>query len=428
MSASEAESMSASEAVGISASEAAIKAAAVVQDPLGDLASRVRLGANPATSSEHLSVLAMDPAVTVRAAVALNPGTSAETNGRLATDPDERVRMLLARKVLSALPALSKADQSRMGAQTLDVLSVLVRDEAARVRMLVAEMVAGLPGVPRDLVLVLARDAAVPVSEPVLRLSPLLSASDLLQLLESPPHEAATTAIARRANLPADVADAIAASADNAAIRALLANPSAALRESTLDALIARAHAQPEWQEPLVRRPALPPQAARALSEFVANHWLKVLTERPDLPATLLSDLKQRLWARLSSEHRPDGAIADEAMMHAALRMEAQGQLDEGVLLDAARAGDSRRTAALLAVAAGVSTEIVDRAVTLRSAKALVSLIWKAGFSMRVAGPVQSLLGRLGPAGVLAPARDGGFPLTLEEMGWQLDLLARDRR
>jgi uncharacterized protein (DUF2336 family) len=299
----------------------------------GDLAARVKLGANPATPSEVLSMLARDPAVTVRAAVAMNEATSLGADQHLAIDADERVRMLLARKMLALVPKMSLADQTRLRERTTAVLSMLVRDEAVRIRTLVADVLAELPGVPRNLILVLASDEAVPVSEPVLRLSPLLSPADLLALLNTPPHPAASTAIACRPNLPETVADAIAASADNAAIRALLANPSAAIRESTLDALIARAHHQPDWQEPLVRRPVLPDHAARALSEIVASHLLQVLVERTDLHPALAAELKQRLWARLVREGQTNGATADEAMMLVVRRLEAQGKLDETTLL-----------------------------------------------------------------------------------------------
>ena len=397
-----------------------------VEPPKDDLAARVRLGANPGTPVEILSVLARDPAVTVRAAVALNHAASLGADEHLAIDADERVWMLVARKVLAMMPALSRADQSRLREQVTTVLSMLVRDEAVRIRALVADLLADLPGAPHDLIMVLARDGAVPVSEPVLRLSPLLSPADLLALLNAPPHSGATCAIACRPNLPESVVDAIAASADNAAIRALLANPSAAIRESTLDALIARAHHQPEWQEPLVRRPALPEQAARALSEIVASHLLQILVERTDLSPSLATELKQRLWARLVREGQVKGATADEAMMLVVHRLEARGKLDEATLIEAARAGDARLTTGLLATAAGVKLHVVDHAAAMRSAKALVSLVWKAGFSMQAAVPVQSLLGQIAPSGLLTGSGDD-FPLGEDEMYWQLDLLGRDR-
>jgi len=87
--------------------------------------------------------------------------------------------------------------------------------------------------------------------------------------------------------------------------------------------------------------------------------------------------------------------------------------------------GELRLAAALLAVAAGLPVSVVDRASTLRSAKGMVSLVWKAGFTMRAAVPVQTLLARLAPNDVLRPGPAESFPLAIEEMRWQLDFLAR---
>ncbi len=167
-----------------------------------DLDVRVKLAANPATPSDILSFLARDDAVTVRAAVALNPSVTAAADRRLAGDGDERVRLLLARKLATALPGLSGPAEAQLRERTLGILSTLVRDEAVRIRAAIAVIVAELPDLPRDLVLALAQDSAASVSEPVLRLSPLLSTDDLLGLLDTPPHEAAASAIACRANLP----------------------------------------------------------------------------------------------------------------------------------------------------------------------------------------------------------------------------------
>jgi hypothetical protein len=64
--------------------------------------------------------------------------------------------------------------------------------------------------------------------------------------------------------------------------------------------------------------------------------------------------------------------------------------------------------------------------VTLRSAKGVVSLVWRAGFSMRAAEPLQALLGRVPPWSVLHATPDGGFPLTTNEMRWQIEFLTRE--
>ena len=103
----------------------------------------------------------------------------------------------------------------------------------------------------------------------------------------------------------------------------------------------------------------------------------------------------------------------------------AQGNLDEAKLLEAAQRGEIRFAASLLAVAAGLPVSVVDRASTLRSAKGMVSLVWKAGFTMRAAVALQTLLARLAPDEVLRPGPADQFPLAVEEMRWQLDFLAR---
>ena len=127
--------------------------------------------------------------MTVRAAVALNPSVSAASDRHLASDNDERVRLLLARKLATSLPDLSASTEAQLRDRTLGILATLVRDEAVRIRAAIAAIVAELPDLPRDLVLTLAQDSAASVSEPVLRLSPLLATDDLLALLSTPPHD-----------------------------------------------------------------------------------------------------------------------------------------------------------------------------------------------------------------------------------------------
>ena len=55
------------------------------------------------------------------------------------------------------------------------------------------------------------------------------------------------------------------------------------------------------------------------------------------------------------------------------------------------------------------------------SAKGITALAWKAGLGMRVATQLQLRMGGIPPGDVLH-ARDGvDYPLTDEEMTWQLD-------
>ncbi len=384
-----------------------------------DETRRVRL-ASGAAPPETLALLGDDPSVTVRAAVALNRAAPADIDRRLAADVDERVRALLAGKVASLLPGLGAAERERAREQALATLAALVEDEAERVRAAIAAVVATMADVPHELILRLAHDMAVSVAEPVILLSPLLTVEDLLALIGGPPTAATLLAVARRPGLTEAVSDAIAATADATAIRLLLANPEAAIRELTLDALIAGAAAQETWHAPLVRRPVLSDKATRALSDIVCTELLGELAHRADLAPALAADLARRLAERLAAER--GAAAGPEESRNEAL---AAGGPTEQVLLAAVRRGDSPLAAACLATAAGVPLAVVERAVRLRSAKGLVSLLWRAGFSTDAAVPVQALLAGLPPGEVLAAGPAGSFPLGCDEMSWHVDLLGR---
>jgi uncharacterized protein (DUF2336 family) len=395
---------------------------------LPDEERRVRLGANPNSPPAILEQLAVDTAVMVRAALALNPAAPPAANRVLARDTDERVRALLARKLAALAPGLTAGEHSRLQHETYETLIALVEDEAIRVRAAITDVLKQMPDAPRSLILRLARDIAVEVNEPVIRFSPMLTTADLLALVSKPPAPTTLVAVARRPDLNAHVADAIADGEHHEAIRALLANPSAQIREATLDALIARAADHAEWHEPLVQRPSLPPRGAKLLSQIVATHLLEVLASRADLEPKLLEELGQRLAQRLQERAPAPVTRADlttEQALAEAHRLLQRGKLSESVMFDAIQRNELRLLSALLATAAGVPITVVDRAVSLRSAKGLVSLAWKAGFSIEIARSLQTVLAHLLPSAVLSAGADGGYPLSPDEMRWQVDFLRR---
>ncbi len=386
-------------------------------------AVRVRLGAAPDTAPDVLRTLARDPSVTVRAAVAMNPAAG-DADHLLAQDQDERIRTLLARKLATLVPNIAAAERDTLRSQVMDTLHRLVSDEAVRVRETIADVLKDMPDAPRSLVLQLAQDAAAEVHDPVIRLSPLLTSDDLLALLAAAPTGTIATSVASRAGLAEQVADAVAATSNTRAIAALLANSTAAIREATLDRLAAAGAPHEAWHEPLVARPRLSARAARAMSDYVATHLLQTLSGRADLPPTVARDLRHRLEARLNPAPNPTRRDPDiDEAMQEARRLHAAGKLDEAALLGAIQRGEARMATAILALAADFPASVVDRAATLRSAKGLISLVWKAGFSMQVAVPLQTLLARLNPGAILRPAPGGGFPLAVDEMRWQIDFL-----
>ena len=97
----------------------------------------------------------------------------------------------------------------------------------------------------------------------------------------------------------------------------------------------------------------------------------------------------------------------------------------EALLLERLRQGDNRGAIQVLAAAALVPVASVEAAITLRSRRGIVSLAWKAGYSMRAAVLMQSQLAGIAPDRVLVATADGGCPLSRGEILWQIGFLAR---
>lgn len=394
-----------------------------------NLAIRLKLAGRPDTPAAVLAVLARDPAASVRIGVAVNGSAPAHADALLADDGDEAVRAVLARKLASCLPKLDGRTREAMHARTLATLRLLAADEAVRVRAAIADAVKDLPAAPRDVILQLAADHDLSVFDPVIRLSPLLTTEDLLNLLANPGSAETATAIARRPVLQEQVCDVIAEGFDEGAIAALLENSSASIRETTLDRLVARAATHAEWHEPLISRPKLSPRAASALSLIVSTRFVKALAGRTDLPAETIRLVRHRLEERLASVRHPEQVPLEELPQDQAVAearvLREEGGLVEAVVIAAMLDGRECAATAMLAVAADVSYAVVAHTVSMRSAKALVSIVWKGGFSMQAALTGQTALMKLSPAAIIRPKQGGLYPLNAAEMHWQVEALMR---
>lgn len=370
-----------------------------LRDRLGGAAERAALAASTATAPEMLTWLAADPDAGVRAAVAANGATPHQAGLLLAEDPATEVRRALAARIGLLAPRLGAAAQDRLARMGAAILDRLVRDAATEVRAALAEAVAGLPDAPRALILRLARDAEMPVAGPVLGLSPLLGEAELLALIAAPPADFTRRLVAARAGLAEPVAEAIAEAEDAEAVTALLRNASAAIREATLDRLAEAAEHRPAWQAALVRRPRLPPAAARALGALLAGHLLSLLAARTDLPEGLAESLAPKLAARMEATAR-----------------------DQDTARAAAEAGDRGTIERLLAEASGFGPARTEAALALRSPRAIAALCWSAGWDPSLAELVQTTLG-VPRARIVRANAEGSWTLSEAELQWQRELI-----
>jgi uncharacterized protein (DUF2336 family) len=370
---------------------------------------------------EILYSLATDRAAVVRRAIAATARTPAHADMLLVRDPDEAVRADLARKVAALLPDLTADEQSQARERVIEMVTALARDTAVRVRQVIAETLKDVAHAPAQVIRELAEDVELVVAEPVLRWSPLLTDDDLLEIIGGRPIPGAVAAIAQRAGVSGIVADAIVEADDEAAVAALLANPSAQIREETLDLVVERAPARTSWHPSLVSRPVLPPRLVKRIASFVAATLLRKLEQRSDLDAATRAAVKAEVGRRLDKDADKSGEPEGETAEEIVARLKAQGALDEDAVVAAMGEGKRAVVKAALAALSGLGEAIVDRIMSSRSAKGIVALVWKAGLSPRLASQIQLRLGGIPPRQVLSARGGEGWPLSPEDMTWHLE-------
>jgi len=368
---------------------------------------------------EMLYYLAERGAPKVRRKVAANPATPAEANRFLADDADDDVRAELAGKIGRLLPDFLNSERDRVCTLTLETLRKIAADQLVRVRSILANEIKSFECVPRDVVLALARDVEQTVSVPILEYSPLLSDADLSEIISSARAQSALAAVARRRGVSEKISEAIVASLDVEAVSALLSNPSAHIRESTMDRVIENAEQIVAWHGPLTKRSDLSLRALRRIAGFVGTALLRDLTERHGLDAETEKVIKRALRERLDSDDEAAESKEDKARKEV-MAAKAKGTLNESYVEEAVEAGRRDVVIEALAVLTEAERPMIEKIFSARSAKAVTALVWKAGLPMRIAFKTQTMVLKL-PHDELLPARAGvSFPLGEDEMRWHL--------
>ena len=379
-----------------------------------DVAVRIELAGRADAPSEILYFLAEDSSPKVRGAVAANPATPIKADTLLSRDSDIGVRCQLARKVVGA--GLSGDERSRLWRVGFTILETLARDQMIRVRQALAQGLRDAFDAPREIIIDLAHDPEPEVAVPILESSPVLTDTDLIEILEGGTPEWAQSAMARRVSVSSELADALATRESVPVIKDLLGNRGADIGEATLERVIVRAPQIKEWHEPLVMRPNLPPNVIVRLAKFVSRSALQLLKKRDDVDADISSQIATVIAAEAGGPTRAAWRKSAEPPMKRAQKLMRKGQLTETVVGTAIAAGDKEFVTAALCLMAGLRQDTVARVLNSQSAKAVTALAWKSGISMRLAMQLQIRIAAISPISRLN-ARDGvDYPLSPDAM------------
>lgn len=410
---------------------------------------RATLAGREDVQPEILYFLVDDSSLDVRRNLAGNRSTPRKADLLLASDSEEQVRQNLAEKIARLIPDLDQDKQKQVYEATMETLGILVRDQAIRVRQILAETLKDVANAPADIINRLARDTERVVAEPVLRFSPVLTTQDLLDIISASRVDGVVEAIAQRTGVPLVVSDAIFETDDMGAIALLLGNASAQIREEALEMIIQKAPAVGVWHLPLVKRQELPLRAAFRLAHFVAASLVEMLQSRGDLSEGEVQEIREVVekrindgtidpdWANAGREGETDVDEVDDLWegengnkkkgkpvtpVQIARDMKENGRLDEKAVAEAIARGDVDLVIAAVSVLSGISLELIEKAMDTRDPETVMAVCWKAGLSAQVAEQAQGKIAGIKENDVMK-ARKSAYPVEKVQMEEQISRL-----
>lgn len=382
----------------------------------GSAAEKAALAQEDDVPPEVLFFLANDRSAEVRRAVSGNDGAPIQADLILAKDEDDDIRGGIGEKMGRILPNLSGEQNQKVVDMAFQVAGVLAQDRLPTVRALIAQQVKNLDNVPKDIVMTLARDTEAMVSVPVLEFSPLLSETDLVDLISTGVNGEALAAVARRENLTASVSQAIVATEDDLAVPALLANRTAEIGQETMEAIVDAGENHPSWHQPLVERGSLANELVIRIASYASERLVEqLLQDHDDIDEETKDSLRRSVRDRMQdlkmAWDKSDPEVARAHIFHR------DGKLTADTMIVSATRGEETFVLTALSLLSGVHDTIVRRALQGAEAnKAAVTLTWKAGLGVQFATVLQTNLLQLPKDQVLASGSADKFPLEELEM------------
>ena len=224
---------------------------------------------------------------------------------KLMTDPSPDARVETATKVAKAFYETELSPAERVLAE--EIFRIMVRDAEVRVREALSINLKSSPELPKDVALSLARDVEA-VSLPVLEFSSVLSDADLIEIIQMSSAEK-QTAVAKRASVSGEVANALIDHGKSGAVVATLVNnPGAALRDADLEKAFAKFGSDPAVNNSLVARANLPLRISEKIVARVSESLREHLLSHKEISAEMAADLVLQARERATVGLLPPGS------------------------------------------------------------------------------------------------------------------------
>jgi uncharacterized protein (DUF2336 family) len=212
-----------------------------------------------------------------------------------------------------------------------EILRRLTRDVEMAIRIALAQRLCEDSTAPHDLIMLLVDDS-IEVARPLILNSPLLTESDMLRLIAEAGvgHQ---EAVAGRPRIGIPVTDALASSENESVLMALVRNVTARISSVSYERLVQKSRALSGLQEPLIKRPDLPPQLASNMCGWVSDVLKTYITTNyrmaPKSVDAALSDVQAAMGAPPAVPREPPADSAQKLIE----KLAASGQLKAGFLM-----------------------------------------------------------------------------------------------
>ncbi len=229
----------------------------------------------------------------------------------LARDPSATARIGTAAKLAQQFNTSGFAPAEIKLAE--EIFRVMAKDAEIRVREALAVNLKSNPNIPRDVAVTLARDVES-VALPILKFSDVLTAEDLVAIVNTQSSLTKMEAIAGRKSVDETVSAALVEHGSERVVASLLNNAGAALSEPSLHRAVDRFGDSEAVQTTIVHRAQLPATVTERLISHVADHLRMHLLAKHQVSADVAMDIilhsRERATVRMAMGLSDEGIAA----------------------------------------------------------------------------------------------------------------------
>jgi len=213
------------------------------------------------------------------------------------------------------------------------IFQLLVQDSAVKIRAALSESLKHNPHISHDVVMKLAQDEEM-VSLPILKVSEVLSESDLLEIIHNSEEVWRCVAVASRPDVSEPIAEALVNFDHKDVTSELLDNQEADISEGSYEKIVTQVAKNQDLANKMVSRTSLPPSIVEKMSKVVSEKIANELHNKFDISGKDIEKERRQIHERNILE-LIDKAQDDTATASLVNELHKDGRLSSSLIINA---------------------------------------------------------------------------------------------